>query len=56
MKKVWIAVLAVFIFIVIGAFFGLNSSLLASLLIEYVIVPLILVQVIIWVFFRKNNS
>jgi ABC-type antimicrobial peptide transport system permease subunit len=56
MKTIWVVVLAVFILLLIGAFFGLNSSLLSSLLGQYVIAPLLLIQIIVWIFFKDKKE
>ena len=56
MKKIWFVVLVIFILILVGIPFGFNSSLLASLLGQYIIAPLMLIQIIVWIFFRKKKD
>lgn len=55
MKTMWLIVLTIFVLLIIGAFFGLNSSLLANLLGQYIIAPLLLIQIIVWMFFRDKK-
>ena len=57
LKILWLVVAAVFVLLFVAIPFGVNSSLLASLLGEYIIAPLLLVQIVVWIFFReKENS
>lgn len=52
----WLIVLAIFVLLLIGVFFGLNSSLLGNLLGQYIIAPLLLIQIIVWIFFRDKKE
>jgi len=56
MKKMWFIVLGLFILLLVAIPFGLNSSLLVSLLGEYIVAPLLLIQIIVWIFFREKKD
>jgi hypothetical protein len=56
MKKMWFIVLGLFILLLVAIPFGLNSSSLASLLGQYIVAPLLLIQIIVWIFFGEKKD
>jgi amino acid permease len=54
MKVMWLIVIGIFALLVVLIPFGVNSSLLAHFLGEYIIAPLLLIQIIVWIFVREK--
>lgn len=56
LKTLWVMVLAIFILLFVAIPFGVNGSLFAYLLGYYIIAPLFLIQIVVWIFFRNKTS
>ena len=56
MNIMWLIVLLIFLILLVGILFGLNSSMFSGLLGEFVIAPLLILQIIVWIFFGKKHE
>ncbi len=56
MNIMWFVTLFIFLVLLVGILFGLNSSMFSGLLGEFVIAPLLILQIIVWIFFGKKHE